>query len=97
MDSVEEMASEKARILLNRAIEAFLSEGSIQQRLSEANAYIRRLEDLKDEVGDELDELKSVADFLASSQGHLSSERQLELTERLLALYVNASDGALIF
>jgi hypothetical protein len=33
MGRVEEMATEKATILLNQAIEAFLLEGSIEQRL----------------------------------------------------------------
>jgi hypothetical protein len=97
MDRVGEMANEQARILLNRTIEAFLSEGSTRQRLAEANAYIRRLESYRDEIPDELHELNRVANILASSTEYLSPERELELTDRLLTLYVRVSDGALIF
>jgi hypothetical protein len=97
MDRVEEMNSENATMLLNRAIEAFLLESSIEQRLGQVNACIDKLEDYKPEISDELNELKQIRDILACSQQHLVPERQLEMTERLLELYVCASDGALIF
>jgi uncharacterized protein YutE (UPF0331/DUF86 family) len=97
MSRVEEMASERATILLNRAIEAFLLESSIEQRLGQVSACIDKLEDYKPEVPDELNELKQIRNVLASVQQHLAPERELEITDRLLELYVTVSDGALIF
>ena len=97
MGRVEEMATEKATILLNQAIEAFLLEGSIEQRLGEVNACVKKLEDYRGEISDELDELKQIRNILASSQRHLGPEREFEITERLLSLYVGVSEGALIF
>jgi hypothetical protein len=97
MDRVGEMANETAKILLHRAIDALLSEGSLQQRLSATNAYIRKLALYKDKVADELNELKCAAQIFTSSGNHLSPEQELELTERLLTLYIDVSDGALIF
>jgi hypothetical protein len=97
MGRVEEMATEKATILLNRTIEAFLLESSIEQRLGEVNACIDKLEDHRGEIRDELDELKQIRNILASSQQHLGPERELEITERLLSIYVGISEGALIF
>jgi len=97
MGRIEEMASERATILLKRAIEAFLLESSIEQRLGQVNVCIDKLEDYKSEVSDELNDLKQIRNILASSQQHLSPERELEITERLLELYTIASDGALIF
>jgi hypothetical protein len=44
-----------------------------------------------------LNELEEVSDIIASSEGHLSPELELELMERLLTLYITVSDGALIF
>ena len=91
------------RTLLNRTIEALLSEGTIEERISEANNWIRRLEQHKHEVPAEfIGELKRVTNDVAQlvesrttccSVDHLP----LELTSRLLALYVDVSDGALIF
>jgi hypothetical protein len=89
--------TEKATILLNQAIEAFLLEGSIKQRLGEMNTCIDKLEDYRSEISDELDELKQIRNILASSQQHLGPEHELEITERLLSLYVGVSEGALIF
>jgi hypothetical protein len=34
---------------------------------------------------------------LASAEEHLAPERELELSERLLTLYISVSDGVLIF
>ena len=88
--------TDTVRVLLNRTIEALLSDATIQQRRSAANACISRLERYKNEVPDALNQLKCIMDDLALLD-HLSPDRELELTERLLTLYVNASDGALIF
>jgi len=97
MSRVEEMATEKATILLNRAIEAFLLEGSIEQRFAEVNACIDKLEDYEGEISDDLDELKQIRNILASSQQHLGPEHEFEITERLLSLYVGVREGVLIF
>lgn len=97
MGRVEEMASEKTMSLLNRAIEAAMLEGPIEQRLAYMNACIDKLEDYKPEISDELNELKQIRNILASSRQRVAPERELEITERLLELYVTATDGALIF
>jgi uncharacterized protein with ParB-like and HNH nuclease domain len=97
MGRVEEMTTDTARMLLNRTIEALLSEGSIEQRLSEGETCLSRLEIYRTQIPGELDELKIVLNILASSEEHLSPEHELELTERLLTLYISVSDGALIF
>ena len=68
MSRVEEMASEKTIILLNRAIEAAMLERSIEQRLAHMNACIDKLEDYKPEISDELNELKQIRNVLASSR-----------------------------
>jgi len=41
--------------------------------------------------------MKVVSDILASSEEYLCPGLELELTERLLTLYICVSDGALIF
>ena len=98
MDTADPIANDSVRVLLNRTIEVLLSDSPIRQRLFQAKASIRQLERYKNEVPDELNELKFIVDNLtSSSEDPLSPDRELELTERLLTLYVNASDGALIF
>jgi len=96
MGRVEEMASEEATILLKQAIEAFLLESSIERRLAEVNVCIRKLEDYRSEISDELNELKQISNILVSSLQHLAPEREFVVTERLLSLYVGVSGGALI-
>ena|SRR5438034_7416253 len=98
MDIADPIANDSVKLLLNRTIEVLLSEGPIQQRLLRAKACIMQLEKYKNEVSDELNELKFIVGSLASSpEGPLSADRDLELTERLLTLYINVCDEALIF
>src|ERR1700720_4516186 len=98
MDIADPIANDSVRVLLNRTIEVLLSDSSIEQRLRQAKASIRKLERFANEVTDELNELKFVVGSLeSSSEDPRSPDRELELTERLLTLYVNASEGALIF
>ena len=97
MGRVEGMVSENAKVLLNRAIEACLSQGSIQRQLDEVSACVQRLKDYRDEIPDEIGELQKIANILASAEEQLSPEGELELSERLLTIYISASDGALIF
>ena len=97
MDRVDEMAIEKAKLLLNQTIEACLLEGPIEQRLNEVNVCIGKLEDHWHEIPEELNELKNIRSLLASCRENLSPECEFELTERLLTLYIGVSDGALIF
>ena len=94
---VEEMASENAKVLLYRAIEACLSEDSIEHQLKEVNACIRQLEDYRNEIPEEMDELQKIRNILASDQEYLSPERELELSERFLTLYISVCNGGLIF
>ena len=67
MDTADPIVNDSVRVLLNRTIEALLSGSSIQQRLLQAKAGIRQLERYKNEVPDELNELKSIVDSLISS------------------------------
>jgi|SRR6202035_926667 hypothetical protein len=98
MDTADPIVNDSVRVLLNRTIEALLSDSSIEQRLRQAKVSITKLERFANEVTEELNELKFVVDSLeSSSEDPLSLDRELELTERLLTLYVNASEGALIF
>ena len=69
----------------------------IEQRLRYVSICISKLEDYRDEVPDEFKELENIASILAYERENLSAERDSELTERLLALYISACDGALIF
>jgi hypothetical protein len=91
------MATEIAKILLNQTIEACLLDRPVEQRLAEVNVCIRRLEEHRDEITEELAELKNITSILVCCQENLSPERELELTERLLTLYISVSDGALVF
>ena len=98
MDTADPIVNDSVRVLLNRTIEALLSDSSIEQRLRQAKVSITKLERFANEVTEELNELKFVVDSLeSSSEDPRSPDRELELTERLLTLYVNASEGALIF
>ena len=97
MGRVEGMVSENAKVLLNRAIEACLSQGSIKHQLDEVSACVQQLKDYRDEIPDEINQLQKIANILASAEEHLSPEGELELSERLLTIYISVSDGALIF
>ena len=98
MDAIDTIENETTRTLVNRALEAFLSDAPIQQRLAEAHGYIRSLETYGGAAANDLQELKSLADDLALSEGQDWSEaHEFELTERVLALYVEMAGGALIF
>jgi len=97
MDKVAAMPSEKTKILLNQTIEACLLEAPFEERLHFVNICISKLEDYKDQVPEELEELKKIAHILACNREHLSPEREFELADRLLTLYIGLSGGALIF
>ena len=98
MDAIDTIGNETTRTLFTRALEAFLSDAPIQQRLAEANSYIRSLEGYSGKGRSEVQELKSLADDLAVLEGQgWSAAHEFELTERALALYVDMAEGALIF
>lgn len=102
MASAIEIAHEAPRDLLNRAIEALLSDDSLPQRLSEAKDHIRKMERHSREIADEIVELKSIVDdleelLLGAPGAPLSPGHELALAERLLTLYVQGSAGAVIF
>jgi hypothetical protein len=44
-----------------------------------------------------MEELQEISNILASARKHLSPEYELELSKRLLTLYMSVCDGALIF
>ena len=60
------------------------------------DACIEKLEGYREKIPDELGKMKQIRNIMASSQQYLAPECELEITERLLELYVIASDGALI-
>jgi hypothetical protein len=102
------MSHDFARMTLNCAIEALLAEGSVQQRLSKANRYIRRLEQHRSGIPDQcLDTLMGIVDKLTHPMGahiedhcteySLSPEQEFTLVEELLSLYMIASGGVLTF
>lgn len=97
MGRVEEMARENAKVLLYQAIEACLSEDSVEHQLKEVDACIRQLQDYRDIVPEEMEELQEISNILALARKHLSPEYELELSKRLLTLYMSVCDGALIF
>ena len=97
MGRVEGMVSENAKVLLNRAIEACLSQAPIKHQLDEVSACVQRLKDYRDEIPEEINQLQKIANILESAEEHLSPEGELELSERLLTIYISVSDGALIF
>jgi hypothetical protein len=95
------------RRLFSQAIDALISEGTPQERLSRADACIRRLEDQPYEADLAIvEELKLIrGDFahaveesshsrVASSLWHRSEQK---LTDALFSLYIDLSDGALVF
>ena len=91
------MATEIARSLLNQTIEACLLDRPVEQRLDEVNVCIRKLEEYRNEITEELVEVENIRRILVCCRENPSCERELELTERLLTLYISVSDGALIF
>lgn len=98
MDAIEKIGNATTRILMNRALEALLSNAPIQQRLAEANSYVRRLEKYSGMEAAELRELKALADDLARFESQDWNEaHEFQLTERALALYGDMAAGALIF
>jgi hypothetical protein len=104
MDSAATIDDKTATGLLNRALEALLSDGSLQHRLCDADAYIRQLERYGSEAPGELTELKRIVSTLQAgdmpmdgSDTYLVQNRELELAEQLLELYVCGNGGALIF
>ena len=81
MGRVEGMISENAKVLLNRAIEACLSQAPIKHQLDEVSACVQRLKDYRDEIPDEMDQLQKIANILASAEEPTISRRRTR-TER---------------
>ena len=96
MGRVEEMATEKATILLNRRLKPSCLEGSIEQRLGEVDACVKKLEDYRGEISDELDRAKTDQKYSSVlSTTSSGPEHKFEITERLLSLYVGVSEGGI--
>jgi hypothetical protein len=91
-----------AKDLFNGAIQALLADGAPHERVSRARGYLEELERLKDQISEEsIGELRYIIDVLdkriTEGSDHLASEDEQELTERLLSLYLDGSDGMLIW
>jgi hypothetical protein len=102
MDTAAAISRDTTRTLLNRAIEALVSDAALSQRVSEGKLHIGELERYSSEIEDELVELTHiVADLedalVVSPDAHLSPARELALAERLIALYIHGCAGAVIF
>jgi hypothetical protein len=102
------MSRDALRTALNYTIEVLLAEQPIQARLSRVDRYITELEQHRCELPDGCWEtLKNAVAVLACSKhtnaanhgadDYLSPEQEFAPTEELLALYINAHGGALIF
>jgi hypothetical protein len=74
MDAID-IGNETTRALVNRALDAFLSDAPIQQRLAEAKGYIHSLETYGGRAGSELRELKSLADDVARLEAKVGARR----------------------
>lgn len=90
------------KALLNEAIEALLAEDTIQQRVSQARGCLEKLGRCDSESDTELvEELRGIVDGverkIRGARGILSSEDEQELSEQLFSLYLDLSEGALIW
>ena len=91
------------RALFNEAIEALLAEDdTIHQRLSQARGCLEKLYRCNGEADDELiDELRRIIDDVETkiigARDVLSSEDEQGLSERLFSLYLDISEGAVIW
>src|SRR3954451_20542990 len=102
------MSDASLRATINCTIEILLAKEPIQTRLSRVDPYITELEQHRHELPDGCWEtLENAVAMLACSKNtnaanhgaddYLSPEQELDLTEELLALHLNASGGVLIF
>ena len=97
MGRVEGMVSKNAKVFVESGARRCLSQAPIKHQLDEVSACVQQLKDYRDEIPDEINQLQKIANILASAEEHLSPEHELELSERLLTIYISVSDGALIF
>jgi len=89
------------KALVNGAIEALLAEDTIHERVSQARGCLEKLGRFNSEADEELvDELRCIIDDVQkkiTAGKVLSSEDEQDLTERLLSLYLDVSEGVLIW
>ena len=91
------------KALLNGAIQALLAEDTIRERVSQARGCLKKLERFNGEADEELaDELRCILDdiekkIIEGAADVLSSEDEQDLTERLFSLYLDVSEGMLIW
>ena len=90
------------KALFNEAIEALLAEDTIQQRVSQARRCLEKLGRFDSESDTELvEELRGIVDDIETkikgARDVLSSEDEQELSERLFSLYLDLSEGALVW
>src|SRR5690242_14136615 len=91
-----------AKALLNEAIEALPATAAMTERIGEATAWLAQLESGYTGVDQELVcVVRSITNDLEHrmidrDQG-MSPQDELELSQRLLSVYLDASEGALIW
>jgi hypothetical protein len=91
-----------ATALFNGAIEALLADHTTLERVSQARGCLEKLQRLKGQISEELvSDLRHIVDDLdqriIEGADYLSSDDEQELTERLFTLYLDVSDGMLIW
>ena len=96
MGRVEGMVSENAKVLLDRAIEACLSQAPIKHQLDEVSACVQQLKAYRDEIPDEMDQLQKIANILASAEERSLSGTRIRSDRQAAYNYISMSDGVLI-
>jgi hypothetical protein len=92
-----------AKALLNGAIQALLAEDTIHERVSQARGCLEKLGRFNGEADEEfVGELRCIIDdvekkIIEGAGGVLSSEDEQDLPERLFLLYLDMSDGVMIW
>jgi hypothetical protein len=93
---------QSAKALLNGAIEALLTNGPARERVSQARGCLEKLKGLRGQTSEEsINDLRCIIDYLnkriSDGANDLSPEDEQGLTERLFLLYLDGSDGMLMW
>jgi hypothetical protein len=89
---------------LCQVIDSLLAEGPIQERLADATRCLDLLEFYKSEFPTAIfneftDIIRDLTEMLSNNQGNmpLAPEQEIDLTNKMLSLYIEISGGVLIF
>lgn len=89
---------------LCQVIDSLLAEGPIQERLADATRRLDLLEFYKSEFPTAIfneftDIIRDLTEMLSNNQGNmpLAPEQEIDLTNKMLSLYIEISGGVLIF